>query len=70
MRDSQICSRFSRRETLVRAIGFASIFGMRQAATAQTARMRLILLGTGGGPRPRKASSAAAQVICAAARLM
>ena len=63
MGDSQICSRFSRRETLVRAIGFASIFGMRQAATAQTARMRLILLGTGGGPRPRKASSAAAQVI-------
>jgi ribonuclease BN (tRNA processing enzyme) len=25
--------------------------------------MRLILLGTGGGPRPRKVSSAAAQVI-------
>ena len=29
----------------------------------QTARTRLILLGTGGGPRPRKASSASAQVI-------
>lgn len=26
-------------------------------------RTRLVLLGTGGGPRPRKASSAAAQVI-------
>ena len=30
---------------------------------AQTAKTRLILLGTGGGPRPRKASSASAQVI-------
>src|SRR6476646_2112973 len=30
---------------------------------AQSARTRLILLGTGGGPRPRKASSASAQVI-------
>lgn len=29
----------------------------------QTTRTRLILLGTGGGPRPRKASSASAQVI-------
>lgn len=29
----------------------------------QSARTRLILLGTGGGPRPRKESSAAAQVI-------
>lgn len=33
------------------------------AATGQSDRMRLILLGTGGGPRPRKASSAPAQVI-------
>lgn len=37
------------------------------AATARLgsgqSRTRLILLGTGGGPRPRKASSAAAQVI-------
>jgi ribonuclease BN (tRNA processing enzyme) len=32
---------------------------------AQAARTRLILLGTGGGPRPRKASSAPAQVIVA-----
>jgi len=30
---------------------------------AQRARTRLILLGTGGGPRPRRASSASAQVI-------
>ena len=32
---------------------------------AQGAKTRLILLGTGGGPRPRKASSAAAQVVVA-----
>jgi len=33
--------------------------------TAQGAKTRLILLGTGGGPRPRKASSAPAQVVVA-----
>src|SRR5689334_12218962 len=31
--------------------------------SAQAGRTRLILLGTGGGPRPRTASSASAQVI-------
>lgn len=36
---------------------------MPQHVAAQSARTRLILLGTGGGPRPRKASSASAQVI-------
>ncbi len=34
-------------------------------SSAQDGRTRLILLGTGGGPRPRKASSAASQVIVA-----
>jgi ribonuclease BN (tRNA processing enzyme) len=33
------------------------------SAAAQNRATRLILLGTGGGPRPRKASSASAQVI-------
>jgi ribonuclease BN (tRNA processing enzyme) len=33
------------------------------AGAAQSGRTRLILLGTGGGPRPRKASSGSAQVI-------
>jgi ribonuclease BN (tRNA processing enzyme) len=32
-------------------------------ATGQTHSLKLILLGTGGGPRPRKASSAPAQVL-------
>ena len=35
----------------------------RRSAAAQNQATRLILLGTGGGPRPRKASSASAQVI-------
>jgi len=53
----------SRREFLADTVRFAAVFGLQQNASAQNARMRLILLGTGGGPRPRKASSAAAQVI-------
>ena len=36
---------------------------MPAGARASGSSTRLILLGTGGGPRPRKASSAAAQVI-------
>lgn len=36
---------------------------MPGALSAQSGKTKLILLGTGGGPRPRKASSAAAQVI-------
>ena len=35
----------------------------RRSLAAQRARTRLILLGTGGGPRPRQASSAAAPVL-------
>ena len=53
----------SRREFLAGTIRLAAVFGAQQTASAQNARMRLILLGTGGGPRPGKASSAAAQVI-------
>src|SRR4029079_6891625 len=34
-----------------------------QSVSVQGSHTRLILLGTGGGPRPRKARSAAAQVI-------
>jgi ribonuclease BN (tRNA processing enzyme) len=42
--------------------GAAWLPGRRQG---QRSRTRLILLGTGGGPRPRKVSSASAQVIVA-----
>jgi ribonuclease BN (tRNA processing enzyme) len=46
--------------------GAAALVGAACCASrgkAQAAKTRLILLGTGGGPRPRKASSASAQVI-------
>lgn len=46
------------------ATAIASAVAARSSPVgAQGGRTRLILLGTGGGPRPRKASSAAAQVI-------
>jgi len=41
----------------------ATASSRRLARAAQRGRTRLILLGTGGGPRPRKASSGSAQVI-------
>jgi ribonuclease BN (tRNA processing enzyme) len=52
-----------RRELLIRATGAAATTLWPWHATAQGTKTRLILLGTGGGPRPRKASSAPAQVI-------
>jgi len=50
------------RRTFLRAIAAASATGHR-AGAAQSARTRLILLGTAGGPRPQEARSAPAQVI-------
>ena len=41
----------------------AAASSRRLARAAQRGRTRLILLGTGGGPRPRKASSGSAQAI-------
>jgi ribonuclease BN (tRNA processing enzyme) len=52
-----------RRALLVGALGVCAAALWPQAASAQKPRTRLIFLGTGGGPRPRKASSAPAQVI-------
>ena len=51
----------SRREFFA-GMGSAAAVCCRPAA-AQSRATRLILLGTGGGPRPRKVSSASAQVI-------
>ena len=47
------------------ATALAATAGFPKRSPAQSAKTRLILLGTGGGPRPRTASSAAAQVIIA-----
>ena len=56
-------SRCNRRTFLARAVTSVGALSRSHSTEGQTARTRLILLGTGGGPRPRKASSASAQVI-------
>jgi ribonuclease BN (tRNA processing enzyme) len=53
----------SRRSFLAGAITLTGGALLPRRSEAQNAKTRLILLGTGGGPRPRKASSASAQVI-------
>ena len=54
----------SRRAFLAGIAGLAAAMPAR-SVSAQDARTRLILLGTGGGPRPRANSSASAQVVVA-----
>ena len=54
-------SRSNRRAFLSSAVALAAT--RLGVAAAEPVRTRLVLLGTGGGPRPRKASSASAQVI-------
>ena len=53
----------SRRAFLANTAAIAGVLAHPRTAAAQGTATRLILLGTGGGPRPRKASSAPAQVI-------
>jgi ribonuclease BN (tRNA processing enzyme) len=52
-----------RRAFVVGALGLCAAALHGPAVTAQKSQTRLILLGTGGGPRPRKAVSASAQVL-------
>ena len=52
-----------RRAFLLGAAALASAAWLPRGNAAQGVKTRLILLGTGGGPRPRKANSAPAQVI-------
>ncbi|MEA3139039.1 MAG: hypothetical protein QOK23_1208 [Gammaproteobacteria bacterium] len=58
-----MAAQYDRRAFLRGAAALASVASCANLSKAQTAKTRLILLGTGGGPRPRKASSAPAQVI-------
>ena len=58
-------SPMDRRTFLTSAATLAGACALPRAAGAAGAKTRLILLGTGGGPRPRKASSASAQVVIA-----
>lgn len=53
----------NRRDLLRGAAAIAGTALCPWTAACQSERTRLILLGTGGGPRPRRASSAPAQVI-------
>ena len=55
--------RIDRRGFLLGAAALAGAALCPWAADGQSKKTKLILLGTGGGPRPRRTSSAAAQVI-------
>jgi ribonuclease BN (tRNA processing enzyme) len=55
--------RCTRRAFLAGAATLTGAASWASRTESQPARTRLILLGTGGGPRPRKASSASSQVI-------
>jgi len=54
-----------RRTFLAGASMLAGVSGLPRVTSAGETKTRLILLGTGGGPRPREASSASAQVVIA-----
>src|SRR5918993_1026607 len=53
-------SMINRREFIA---GLGMVAAAARPAVGQSRRTRLVLLGTGGGPRPRTTSSASAQVI-------
>lgn len=55
----------SRRGFLVASAALLAAASLSRHAPAGSTHTRLILLGTGGGPRPRRANSASAQVIVA-----
>jgi hypothetical protein len=52
-----------RRALLARAALLAGAVSLPRRTEGQDRKTTLILLGTGGGPRPRKVSSASARVI-------
>ncbi len=53
----------TRREFLAGAAAVWAIASAPEICSAQVERTRMMLLGTGGGPRPTKARSASGQVI-------
>jgi hypothetical protein len=54
-----------RRAFLIATLALAGAGRVAPLAGRQGSKTRLILLGTGGGPRPRKSRAASAQVIVA-----
>jgi ribonuclease BN (tRNA processing enzyme) len=65
MNGQRLKSGMGRRQFLAAgaAAGVGMMTGLAQTAVSPRARTRLILLGTGGGPTPKKGRSASAQVI-------
>ena len=57
------------RRTAVAGLGASLLTGRLEAQPLAASRTRLILLGTAGGPRPRKKRSGSAQVIASGGRL-
>ena len=57
------------RRTVVAGLGASLLTGRLDAQPLATERTRLILLGTAGGPRPRKKRSGSAQVIASGGQL-
>ena len=55
----------NRRSFLVTSAALGSVSWLRREGWSRAPETRLILLGTGGGPRPRTASSSPAQVVVA-----
>ena len=55
----------NRRTFLAYTAALAGVASYPTRSDAENFRTRLILLGTGGGPRPRKANAPSAQVIVA-----
>src|SRR5262245_28842777 len=55
--------RCNRRAFLAGTATLIGAFALPYRTEGQSTKTRLILLGTGGGPRPRKSSSGSAQVI-------
>ena len=58
-------AKMERRAFLAGVAALGGTAWLPSQSKAQSTKTRLILLGTGGGPRPRKANSASAQVIVA-----
>jgi len=64
-KEADMLADMDRRAFLVGVTALGGVAWLPRRSDGQSAKTRLILLGTGGGPRPRKASSAPAQVIVA-----
>jgi hypothetical protein len=60
---------YTDRRTFLAALAAIAVAADPERIDAQVKGTRLILLGTGGGPRPRSGSMATAQVIIAGDRL-